>query len=787
MITYKKLFITYKYLFLYLDLYVVRPYMKIHRIVFLVFIKHLFIVRYIYIFFFLLPFSYAYAQVAGTVTDATGEPIPGANVIWMNSTNGVITSDDGTFSIEKPTTNNKLIISFMGFSNDTIMVDKANQRLNIVLREGVELNEVNITTRKLGTMKLRNSVLNEDMISSAELTRAACCNLGESFVTNPSVDVSYSDAATGAKQIRLLGLSGTYVQMMTENIPNFRGAALPFGLGYVPGPWMRSIQVSKGSSSVKNGYEAITGQINVEFKKPQQPEADIVSANIFASTTNRYEANADATVNLSKRWSTSLLAHYENETESHDSDGDGFVDMPRIEQYNFWNRWAYMGNNYVFQSGIKILQETRGSGQTTHNNSYVNNNSADEHTPYEIGINTNRYELFTKNAYIFDKERNTNLALILQGVIHNQDSEYGRRVYNVNQSNLYASLLFETELNKQHSISTGMSFNYDGYDQEYNLANEENADLTDMFAKESVAGAYFQYTFNLNNELTLMGGLRTDYSSEHGFFVTPRAHIKYTPNEYIHFRASAGKGYRNTSILAENHYLLASSRQMKIAHRISQEEAWNYGASISTYIPLFGRTLNINMEYYYTDFLKQIVVDMDSNPHEVAFYNLDGRSFSKVFQVEANYPLLRGLTLTAAYRLTDAKSTYNGKLMEKPLTSKYKGLFTASYQTPLGLWQFDATLQLNGGGRIPQPYKLADESLSWKRRYGSFQQLSAQVTRYFRRWSVYIGGENLTNFKQKNPIVDASNPWGSNFDATIVWGPMHGAKGYVGLRFNLAR
>ena len=211
------------------------------------------------------------------------------------------------------------------------------------------------------------------------------------------------------------------------------------------------------------------------------------------------------------------------------------------------------------------------------------------------------------------------------------------------------------------------------------------------------------------------------------------------------------------------------------------------GASVSTYIPVFGRTLNVNAEYYYTDFRKQVVVDMDSNPHEVAFYNLDGRSYSHVFQVEASYPFFKGFTLTGAYRLTDAQTTYKGQRMEKPLTGKYKGLLTASYQTPLGIWQFDATLQLNGGGRMPAPYELADGQLSWSRRYGSFEQLSMQVTRYFRRWSIYVGGENLTNFKQKNPIIDASNPWGSNFDATMVWGPMHGAKAYVGVRFNLPR
>lgn len=736
--------------------------------------------KYIFLLISLFTFNFLQAQVTGVVKDAAGEPIPGANVFWMNTTNGVTTNEDGNFSIHKPARSHMLVVSFIGFENDTIHVDKGNQQLDIVLREGVELSEVNVVTRKLGTMKLRTSVMNEDMISSAELTRAACCNLGESFVTNPSVDVSYSDAATGAKQIKLLGLSGTYVQMMTENIPNFRGAAAPYGLGYVPGPWMQSIQVSKGSSSVKNGYESITGQINVEFKKPQLPEADWVSANLFASSTNRYEANADATVKLSKRWSTSLLAHYENETKSHDSNDDGFVDIPRVEQYNVWNRWAYMGDHYVFQAGFKALSESRNSGQAHH----AGMQSDDL---YKVGIDTERYELFTKNAYIFNKEKNTNLALILSASWHNQDAMYGRKLYNVDQTNAYASLMFETEFNKQNSFSAGLSFNYDAYDQHYRLENKTELPLIKAFAKEAVPGVYVQYTLNLNDQWMLMAGLRGDYSSEHGFFVTPRAHLKYNPNEYVHFRLSAGKGYRTNHVLAENNYLLSSSRKVEIANGLDMEEAWNYGASVSTYIPILGKTLNINAEYYYTNFLKQVVVDMDSNPHEVAFYNLDGRSYSHVFQVEASYPFFKGFTLTGAYRLTDAQTTYKGQRMEKPLTSKYKGLLTASYQTPLGIWQFDATLQLNGGGRMPAPYELADGQLSWERRYGSFEQLSAQITRYFRRWSIYVGGENLTNFKQKNPIIDAANPWGSNFDSTMIWGPVHGAKAYIGVRFNLAR
>ncbi|MDR0657327.1 MAG: TonB-dependent receptor [Mediterranea sp.] len=727
----------------------------------------------------LLAASGVHAQVRGTVTDKEGVPLSGAGVLWENTIVGVITAGDGRFSIDKPAGAQQLIVRFMGYENDTIQVTDEKAELNIILREGLELSEIQVVSRKPGTMKLRKSVMNEDMITGAELSRAACCNLGESFVTNPSVDVSYSDAATGAKQIRLLGLSGAYVQMLTENMPNYRGAAAPYGLGYVPGPWMQNIQISKGTSSVKNGYEALAGQINIELKKPQI--ADIASANLFISSTGRFEANADASIRLSPRWTTLLLTHYENETKSHDSDNDGFADIPKVEQYNVWNRWAYMGDNYVFQAGLKAMTEERNSGQVSHGGRMA------DMDPYVIRMKTGRYEFFTKNAYIFNKEKITNVALILSGTLHNQDAAYGRKLYDVDQKNVYASLLFETELSPLHSLSTGLSFNYDGYGQRYRLTNNESDPRVKSLSRESVTGAYAQYTFNASDQFIFMAGLRGDYSNTYDFFVTPRAHIKYIPNGYVHFRLSAGKGYRTNHVLAENNYLLASSREVRIPEPLKQEEAWNYGASVSTYIPVSGKTLNVNAEYYYTDFRNQVVVDMDTDPHAVSFLNLNGKSYSCAFQIEASYPFFEGFSLTAAYRHMDVKTTYNGELLEKPLTGKYKGLLTASYLTPLGLWQFDATLQMNGGGRMPKPYDAGNGSLSWGRRYGSFGQLSAQVTRYFRRWSVYAGGENLTGFKQKNPIISAAGPWGGNFDSTMIWGPIHGAKYYIGLRYNLPR
>lgn len=742
-----------------------------------------------------------YAQIKGTVKDNTGAPIVGANVFWANTTEGTSTDVDGNFSLPRNKLQQRLVVTFIGYENDTVLVTKSKQPLEIVLQSGILMEEVEVVQRKLGTMKLRGSVMNEDMISSAELARAACCNLGESFTTNPSVDVSYSDAATGAKQIKLLGLSGTYVQLLTENIPNYRGTAAPFALGFIPGPWMQSIQVSKGSSSVKNGYEAITGQINVEFKKPQAPQS--INFNLFGNNKEKFEANFDGNIHLNKRLSTALLAHYENGNRVHDDNGDGFLDMPKVEQYNFQNRWAWIGNHYVFQASVKGLKEERNSGQEPHAHSgsditatdpnsgeschedFGSNVTATDTELYKIGITTERYEAFTKNAYIFNKKKSTNVALILSGSLHKQDAGYGYKLYDVTQKNLYASLMFETNINERNSISTGLSLNHDYYDQHYRLDNDADVVENRCVEKETVPGAYVQYTYNWTDKLILMGGLRIDHSSLYGTFVTPRAHIKYAPNEVASLRASVGKGYRTNHVLAENNYLLASGRHISIDADLKQEEAWNYGISSSFYIPVCGKILNINTEYYYTNFTSQLVIDLDSDPHAVQFKNLNGKSYSHTFQAEATYPFFKGFSLTAAYRYTDVKTTYNHQLMQRPLTSKYKGLLTASYQTPLGLWQFDVTLQLNGGGRMPTPYTLEDGTASWDTGYPAYEQISAQITRWFRHWSVYIGGENMTGFKQKNPIVSASNPWSDNFDSTMVWGPVHGAIYYLGLRINI--
>lgn len=635
--------------------------------------------------------------------------------------------------------------------------------------------EASVTAAARPTTKMTGAQ-NGFTLSRTEIFKAACCNLGESFTTNPSVDVSYSDAATGARQIKLLGLAGSYVQMLTENVPDFRGAASPYGLGYVPGPWMQSIQVSKGSASVKNGYESITGQINVEYKKPQSENT--MELNLYGDTKSRYEANLDGNIHLTEKLSTGLLAHYEDNYGHHDENGDGFLDKANVRQTHIMNRWAWMGDRYIFQAAVSGLGERREGGQRTHSHH-------ESEEKYLINSDATRFAAFAKNAFIFNKEKATNLALILSANYHDADATFGHRRYDVTQKTGYASLLFETNFTPEHSLSAGLSVNHDYFKQRYNLSQQvdETSSLHLLREKETTPGVYAQYTFNHQDEWIVMAGLRADHSSVYGTFVTPRFHVKYAPTKRLSFRLSAGKGYRTVHALAENNYLLASNRTLSIDD-LKQESAWNYGLSTNWKLPVGGHILDLSAEYFYTHFQEQSVIDYDADTHHIYIHNLNGeRSYSHTFQVEGTYTFVRGLTATAAYRYNLVRQFAGGKLREKPLTSRYKALLTLTYKTPLELWQFDATGQLNGSGRLPYN---GVEGLSTH--FPHYFQCQAQITRWFKHWSIYVGGENLTNYKQRTPIIEAAHPWSDSFDATQVWGPVHGAMAYIGVRitpFNL--
>ena len=650
-----------------------------------------------------------------------------------------------------------------------------------------QIEEVTVVQRKKSKVKSRTEAFDTEKINAEELCRAACCNLSEAFETNASVDVAYSDAATGAKQIRLLGLSGTYVQLLQENTPAVRGLAQTFGLEYIPGSWMSSIQVSKGTSSVVNGYEATTGQINVELLRPQLQNP--LSINLMVNSELMAEANIMGGWkifghhDIHESLHTGILAHYGGSFMAMDGNHDSFVDMPKVQNANLANRWVYKHGDYTFQAFLRGLYDRRRGGQlpTNHQSTITN--------PYLINLNTWRVEGFFKNGYVYDPESGSSVAVITAISYHNQDNAYGLRNWKANQLNAYLNAMWQGifegggEIDNDHRITTGLSVNYDRYKESLHLS-PFNFQLD---RDEVVPGVFAEYNLKYDDMLSLVAGVRADYSTRYGFFVTPRMNIRYTPFEWWTLRGSVGMGYRAPNAIADNAFILPSSRVLHLADEIKQERAVNSGISTTFYIPMGSKEMQLSMEYYYTHFLNSLIVDMDQDKHAVYLYNqtdLPGaKSFAHCAQIEASIEVLRGWTWTAAFRYTDIRQTTVcadgiARLRPKALTNRFKGIVTTSYQTPLKKWQFDVTAQFNGVSRVPDGF---DQPFTW------YPQLMAQITKYFRTCSIYLGAENMTNFRQDPSIVDSFHPFGPDFDASMVCGPTTGWKVYLGFRYDLEK
>lgn len=710
----------------------------------------------------MIPIFAVSQTINGKVIDNEGKPIPGANIYWQSGKVGTISNKDGEFTIAKETTKQNLIVSFIGYNNDTILVENQTN-VNVKLKAGKLLSEVNIVERLDASTISKIKTIGTQNITGESFHRAACCNLSESFETNASVDVAFTDAVSGSKQIKMLGLNGRYVQLMTENYPNLRGLALSHGLDYIPGSWMNGIQISKGAASVTNGYEAITGQINTEFKKPDGEE--FLYLNVLGNSLGKYEGNFDVRTAVGEKVSTMIFGHYENNQVQIDNNKDGFMDIPLNEQYNFFNRWKYKSDKFIAQFGVKALKEIKSAGQM---------NTVLSDIAYKVNINTERYELFYKSGYIFDKA-NTSIGFLSNYVYHNVDSKYGNKNYDANENSLYANLIFQSYIvNTKHSYSTGISCVYDDV--------VEKLDSVNMPREEAVPGVFFQYTYGDEHSFSYILGLRSDYSSLYGVFVTPRVHLKYDINETNTIRLSAGRGYRSPNVISENSFLLANSRKFIFVEELRQEKAWTLGASYIKDFKINGKRLRVIADYFRTDFQNQIVLDMDADNSKILVYNLNGRSFSNSYQLEANIEPFKRMDVNAAIKYNDVKITQNDQLLEKPLTKNIIGLLTLSYATNLKKWQFDYTFQYNGSSRLPQTYPT---NLFSNNRTPEFVQMNAQINKFYKKWNFYVGVENLTNYTQDNPILSADNPFSNDFDASMAWAPIMGRKFYLGIKYKI--
>ncbi len=709
-------------------------------------------------------------------------PLSGANIYWEGTETGVITNFNGEFELPYKNEYRKLIVSYVGYKTDTLSVTGPGFIRHWLLPEGT-LDEVVIQNRKQTSFRSYLEAQNVTNVSSAELLKAACCNLAESFETNPSIDVNFPDALTGNRQIKMLGLTSPYTLIAIENIPSIRGASQAYGLSFVPGTWVESIQISKGAGSVINGYESIAGQINAELQKPSSDERFFLNA--YAGADGRLELNNHLNFKLNNNWHTGLYLHGNLRETKNDMNDDGFLDNPLQQQLNVINRWQYMNaeKGFVGFLNIRYLTDQKQIGQVNFNP------ETDKFTTNAWGgeIKTNRAEASLKLGYVFPDMPYQSFGVQGAYSFHEQDSYYGLNVYDIQHNSFYSNMMFNSIIgDSRHNFKTGVSFTYDRYNETI---------LTDTYLRtENSVGAFFEYAYDNLSDVLLTAGVRMDHHNLIGTFITPRFHMRYTPWEKSSLKASFGRGVRAPSIFAENQQLFGSSRAISILNSsgnfygLDAEDAWNYGVSFMQGFRLFNRDADIVFDFYRTDFRNQVVVDWE-DPRQVRFYNLEGSSYANSFQTEVNYTPAERLDVRLSYRLFDVKTDYLQGRLQKPLTPKHRFFANAGYETKLNekgaQWKFDATYNWLSEQRFPNTLS-NPEAFRVNEKTPHLNTLNAQITKVFSpKFEVYVGGENITNVRQSNPIVAADDPFGDYFDTTFVYGPIFGSMYYAGLRWKM--
>ncbi len=702
------------------------------------------------------------------------EAMPYATVYWIERHIALESDQNGLFSFDRKGADTvSLVATFIGHTKDTLIITNGVSQVDFVLKEGNELQAARVITRQQGNYISKLSSIKTEVITAAGLCKMACCNLAESFENSASVTVGYSDAITGARQIRLLGLSGIYMQMLDENRPIMRGISSPFGLSYVPGQWLESIQIAKGPSSVINGLEAITGQINLEHRKPTAENPLFV--NLFLSNMLRSEANIASSLQLNRKWSTVLLTHFSTDPSNHDSNHDGFRDEPKSLQFNLSNRWLYMADNGVqVRFGFKALSDSRVGGMVDFEKGDVRDESI-----WGSNIENRGFNGYLKVGIPLNSDNSQNIAAVFDYAYHQMESYFGLKDYNGYQNSLYMNLIYQNEMNQNHKFSLGLNAHTDNYKEyftDYYLGAYFNHTPGRL---EKAIGPYAEYTYNQDEKITVVAGIRADYNDIHGWLVAPRVNLKYSFTPELIFRALGGRGFRSPNLIADNLGVLSTGRRINTDFEPDIEDAWTYGLNFTAYLPFGYEDASISFDYFRTDFNSQVIVDQELDLGKISFYNLDGRSFTNTYQVDLNYEPLERLSLLGTFRYSDSKVTLAGQgLVDKPLTSKYKGVFNVQYATRMNKWTFDFTAQLNGPSKMPY---FVDEG----RNSPVYTMLFAQVTKKMRDLEIYVGAENLTNYKQKHPILNSDRPYSQGFNSTIIWGPLMGFKAYIGLRYTM--
>lgn len=719
-------------------------------------------------------------QVQGTVlvreADRSTEPLPYARVGWVDGP-AVMTDDQGHFTLSMPAEwPAVLVTTSFATSPDSLRFEGPPAgHLTITVEGAVELAAAEIVERQASTRLSVQTLQAIESIGARELKRAACCDISESFETNATVDVSFSDAVSGTKTIRMLGLDGKYAQIGVENIPFVRGLSANSGLTLIPGPWIEDINVSKGIGTAVNGPNAMTGQIDLHLVDPAT--APPLFANLYGNSHGRAELNVNAAQHMGKYGDNILMVHGSMLQNELDDNKDGFRDQPLNKRFNIMDRWLQRTDKRTTQVFLRYVTDEREGGQM---GSVVPGESSGGRR-YRADLRNEMVDVVAKNGWILGNPMQS-IGLLASYRDHTVASSFGDKDYQGVQQSAYASVVYQQLLKHNDQLKAGASFQFDDYGE---LFAQPGVDRMDLGRTERMPGLFAEYSRTRKN-FTLVAGLRADYNTKYGEAISPRLHLKYDVAPLTTIRFSTGSGFRSTNPIMETGAALASSRRVVIEGDLEFERSWNTGISLLHKFKMFDKKWSFGVDLYRTDFYRQLVADLDRDPRQVVFYMIDGGSYAHSVLADLQVQLSRQVEMKASYRFYDARTTYSGVMRERPLVPAHRGLLDLGYISKDEKWRFDITLNGFGTSRMPIT-ESSPEEYRLPERAPAYATLNAQLTRVLGAWELYLGGENLTGAMQSRQILSLHDPFGPNFDASLIWGPTSAQMAYFGLRYTLAK
>ncbi|MBX7041443.1 MAG: TonB-dependent receptor [Ignavibacteria bacterium] len=709
--------------------------------------------------------------------DGKKEPLSDAVVKWINTTIGTATDEKGNFEIpDDGITDFRLIAMYSGYKTDTIEA-KDMDFVEIVMKPSASTEVIKVEDRQSSTY-FEPVTAKTEAITAQELVKDACCDLSGCFGRNSSVEVAVTDILTDSKELKILGLEGVYTQILTDNMPLLTGLNVKYGVSSIPGTLIDKITVSKGSNSVIQGYESISGIMNVLIR--DYDNSDRILANAFINSMLEKQVNLNLTSYTGKKWSTIGSFHSAQKSNRIDDNGDGFLDNPLTTRYVLYNKWKFENKKQGTDMSIsgRYWNEERIGGQDNFNI------ESDEGSNIIYGqtAKINSGEASARYSAKLGDEKS--MKLYASGSYYDQNSFYGFTSYDAVQGFANLTGFYEFKIADMNFLKAGASYRYQNIEEVIAFEDTTNKTYNGVYDKlESIPGIFAENSLNfLDSKATLNTGLRYDYHNKYGSVVTPRALVRYQPDDAIVLRASIGTGFRTANVFSENSNILASSRNVIFLEELDPERILNFGGDVLIYFNAGDVGGNLNLDYYHTTFFNKIIPDYDTDPSVVYFSNLDGSAHSNVFQAEANLNMFRNFDLKLAYKFIDSEYDLNGVTYEQPFISKDRVFVTFSYAPQSNSFSINGGLQWYGRQRLPstagnpEQYTRPEES-------DPYTMINAQINKNFKYFELYAGVENLLDFTQPDPIIAPEDPFGPYFDTSYIWGPTKGREFYFGFRF----